>query len=238
MLKMPELPHITIERLDDGYAIVAEMSQGRKWRIERLDDGYAIVAEMSQGRKWRRGGIGEQKESYEVADDLQEMIRTEVEQGKGDVVRVLDEWQDGGDARRPRPPRVVGVGQEKTNTETNTEEDEIPAMSFRLYQKLTLRTINMALNREQRLAMLCLGLTGEAGETVDHFKKNLYHGHDLDLVKVKKELGDVLYYTAALAESLGLSLTEIAAENIEKLRIRYKDGFSFEASKVRVDVKK
>jgi NTP pyrophosphatase (non-canonical NTP hydrolase) len=215
MLKMPELPHIT---------------------IERLDDGYAIVAEMSQGRKWRRGGIGEQKESYEVADDLQEMIRTEVEQGKGDVVRVLDEWQDGGDARRPRPPRVVGVGQE--NTETNTEEDEIPAMSFRLYQKLTLRTINMALNREQRLAMLCLGLTGEAGETVDHFKKNLYHGHDLDLVKVKKELGDVLYYTAALAESLGLSLTEIAAENIEKLRIRYKDGFSFEASKVRVDVKK
>jgi NTP pyrophosphatase (non-canonical NTP hydrolase) len=93
-----------------------------------------------------------------------------------------------------------------------------------------MRSINTALNREQCLAMLCLGLTGEAGETVDHFKKHLYHSHPLDLQKVAKEFGDVLYYLSALAETLGLSMEQIAADNYRKLLARYPNGFTAERS--------
>jgi NTP pyrophosphatase (non-canonical NTP hydrolase) len=103
-------------------------------------------------------------------------------------------------------------------------------MTFDEFQKGTLRSINTALNREQRLAMLCLGLAGEAGEAVDHFKKALFHSHPLNLEKVAKEFGDVLYYLSALAETLGLSMERIAVDNYEKLVKRYPDGFSAERS--------
>ena len=103
-------------------------------------------------------------------------------------------------------------------------------MTFDEFQKGTMRSINTTLNREQRLAMLCLGLTGEAGETVDHFKKHLFHAHSLDLQKVAKEFGDVLYYLSALAETLGLSMEQIALDNYQKLLKRYPDGFTAERS--------
>lgn len=81
-----------------------------------------------------------------------------------------------------------------------------------------------------------LGLTGEAGEVADLLKKGIGHGHGVDASKVCKELGDVLWYVAALAQAHGLSLEEVAQANVEKLRARYPQGFSTEASKARVDV--
>lgn len=76
-----------------------------------------------------------------------------------------------------------------------------------------------------------LGLTGEAGEFADLMKKVHGHGHELDLEKAKKELGDVLWYLAVLADSLGLTLSEVAKANVAKLRARYPDGFTVAASK-------
>lgn len=74
------------------------------------------------------------------------------------------------------------------------------------------------------------GLCGEAGELADLFKKHLFHGHRLDLDKVKKELGDVAWYMAELCSVLGLELGDVLAANIEKLKQRYPAGFSCEAS--------
>lgn len=76
-----------------------------------------------------------------------------------------------------------------------------------------------------------LGLTGEAGEFADLMKKHHGHGHDLDRPKAAKELGDVLWYLAVLADSLGYSLDTIAQMNVEKLKARYKKGFTIEESK-------
>lgn len=83
------------------------------------------------------------------------------------------------------------------------------------------------------LAVYSLGLAGEAGETVDLLKKYLGHGHELDRLKVQKELGDVLWYLAAIATVLGIDLDHVAHVNVEKLKARYPEGFSHEASRNR-----
>lgn len=108
-------------------------------------------------------------------------------------------------------------------------------MLFKDYQDEVKRTMSKG---EFALANYCMGLTGEAGETVDMFKKYLFHGHPLDMGNVVKELGDVMWYISAIANELDLSMDEIAVCNLEKLRKRYPDGFSKSASINRIENKK
>jgi NTP pyrophosphatase (non-canonical NTP hydrolase) len=103
------------------------------------------------------------------------------------------------------------------------------------YQQLALRTAGHREDRQQVLTYTALGLTGESGEVAEMIKKAFYHGHPLEKEKLSKELGDVLWYLAVMASGLGLSLDEIAKENIEKLRARYPEGFSEERSRNRVE---
>lgn len=107
-------------------------------------------------------------------------------------------------------------------------------MNFNEYQQETLRTAGKFKNEIEELVAWTMGIAGETGEFVDGVKKTLFHGHDLNREEKAKELGDILYYVARAAEVLGYSLEEIAVINIEKLKKRYPDGFSFEASRNRV----
>ena len=79
------------------------------------------------------------------------------------------------------------------------------------------------------------GLTGEAGEVAELIKKHLYHATPLDQDALVKELGDCLWYVAAFANVLGLSLDDVAERNIEKLRRRYPEGFDTERSRNRTE---
>lgn len=100
------------------------------------------------------------------------------------------------------------------------------------YQYAALRTAHND-QSSQELAIRALGLAGESGEVVELIKKYLGHGHDFDREKLGKELGDVLWYVATLADACGLQLEDIAQKNIEKLKQRYPDGFSHDASRNR-----
>lgn len=103
-------------------------------------------------------------------------------------------------------------------------------MNMNEYQELAQRTANHELGDMPRLAVAALGLAGEAGEIADAVKKHVGHGHELDAEYVKKELGDILWYVAEMAEVFGLSLEQIAYANIAKLKKRYPEGFSEERS--------
>jgi NTP pyrophosphatase (non-canonical NTP hydrolase) len=102
-------------------------------------------------------------------------------------------------------------------------------MKFNEYQQATERTANGG-EKEKRFANFGMGIAGEAGEVCDYLKKVVFHGHELDRERLKKELGDVMWYVATLATTADLTLEEIATANIEKLKARYPEGFSSEHS--------
>jgi len=103
------------------------------------------------------------------------------------------------------------------------------------YQKLAIRTLNPSLNKKEVMINAVMGLCGESGEVSDIVKKHLFQGHELDVEKIKKELGDVLWYIAEMCEALDLELDEVMEANIEKLSKRFKDGFTVEESINRKD---
>jgi NTP pyrophosphatase (non-canonical NTP hydrolase) len=69
-----------------------------------------------------------------------------------------------------------------------------------------------------------LGLVGEAGEVAEKIKKMIRDDDGILTPErregVKKELGDVLWYIAALAREIDVTMEDIARANIEKLSSR------------------
>ncbi|TDQ39209.1 nucleoside triphosphate pyrophosphohydrolase family protein [Aureibacillus halotolerans] len=109
-------------------------------------------------------------------------------------------------------------------------------MKLNDYQNLSKRTLpGEHLSQVERVSNYAMGLSGEAGEVTDLLKKQLFHGHRLDPSALAYELGDVLHYVAGLATMHGLTLEQVATQNITKLAKRYPDGFSEEASRGRQD---
>ena len=94
-------------------------------------------------------------------------------------------------------------------------------MTFNQYQK---ETAKLNIHKKELNFILCtLGLVGEAGEVSEHVKKFYRDDRALDVDEIKKELGDVLWYTAELGRSFGLKLEDIAKANIDKLEARQKE---------------
>lgn len=77
-----------------------------------------------------------------------------------------------------------------------------------------------------------IGMCGEAGEVSELVKKYEYHGHAVDTEHLARELGDVLWYVAYMADLFGYSLGKIMVMNQEKLAKRYPDG-KFDAERSR-----
>lgn len=103
-------------------------------------------------------------------------------------------------------------------------------MEANKFQEEAMRTFNKDLPKNEALAMVSMGLAGEAGEVVDELKKVLFHKKEFNKEKVKEELSDVLWYCAALAELLETNLETIFDINTAKLRKRYPQGFDPEKS--------
>ena len=108
-------------------------------------------------------------------------------------------------------------------------------MTINEYQNLAMRTLNPALDRKDVLINSVMGLCGESGEAIDIVKKWLAQGHDLDKATLAKELGDIAWYLAEAATALEMPLDDIFSANIDKLRRRFPEGFSEEASRSRAD---
>lgn len=103
-------------------------------------------------------------------------------------------------------------------------------MTTNEYQKAALRTSDRRLTSMQQLTEGLMGLNGEAGECVDILKKHLFQGHELDKEHIAKELGDVAWYLAVSAYSIGYDLETIFQMNVDKLKARYPEGFDTKRS--------
>lgn len=93
-------------------------------------------------------------------------------------------------------------------------------MNINTYQEEASKT---AIYKD-KLIYPTLGLCGEAGEMANKVKKILRDNNGQISEEVKQnliaELGDVLWYVAAIATDLGADLNSVAAENIAKLNSR------------------
>lgn len=70
-----------------------------------------------------------------------------------------------------------------------------------------------------------IGVSTEAGELLDALKKRLMYGKELDLVNIKEEIGDVLWYCAIMLDEMGVSFEDAMSTNIAKLKLRYPEKF-------------
>ena len=103
-------------------------------------------------------------------------------------------------------------------------------MDINEYQKLAMTTLNPKLSEKDILINGVMGLCGESGEAIDIVKKHLAQGHELDKEHLAKELGDIAWYLAEAATALDMDLEDILKANIEKLKLRYPDGFDYKKS--------
>lgn len=97
------------------------------------------------------------------------------------------------------------------------------------YQQNALRTLSDkyhigAINPD--LMHAAIGLATESGELLDAIKKCVFYGKPLDVVNVKEELGDLLWYLAVACHATGTTIDEVGALNIAKLKARYPDRFT------------
>lgn len=107
-------------------------------------------------------------------------------------------------------------------------------MEIKEYQELSTRTM-----REGSFLMkslnCALGMSGEVGEVIDMIKKSTFQGHELNKPDLVEELGDVMFYVCNLATIYHIDMSKVLQCNVDKLRIRFPEGFSEEASKQRAD---
>jgi NTP pyrophosphatase (non-canonical NTP hydrolase) len=99
-------------------------------------------------------------------------------------------------------------------------------LTFKEYQVNAERTAIYPLKRGRTYTTL--GLASEAGEVAGVWKKIIRDKNgaleEKDVEKIKKELGDVLWYVAMVSKEFGLDMEEVALANNEKLLSRLKRG--------------
>lgn len=100
-------------------------------------------------------------------------------------------------------------------------------MDFAAYQ--TAARVTAVYPEDARVIYPALGLANEAGEVLGKIKKIIRDkggdfGDPDSCHAIQRELGDVLWYIAALCSDLELDMQDVAQENISKLDDRAKRG--------------
>lgn len=99
-------------------------------------------------------------------------------------------------------------------------------MTLNEYQQKALETA--VYPKEYKIVYPALGLTGEAGEVSDKIKKIIRDNNceitDDKKREIAKELGDVLWYIATLANDIDYKLEDVAQMNYDKLHSRQLRG--------------
>lgn len=82
------------------------------------------------------------------------------------------------------------------------------------------------------------GISSEGGEIMEIVKKMIWQGKPLDeenRFHLKREAGDLMFYSMVMCIALGYTAEEIIDENVAKLEGRYKEGFTVEESENRAE---
>lgn len=97
-------------------------------------------------------------------------------------------------------------------------------MDFAAFQRAARETSQLRLGGPQGAIAPMLGLASETGSILNVYKKYLRDGIDVAANRefLREELGDLLWYVAAVATVCDLDLEEIAEANLSRTRDRYQ----------------
>ncbi len=100
-------------------------------------------------------------------------------------------------------------------------------MHFADYQTQANTTDQMPLTHEDIKALMLplLGLAGETGSLLTHYKRYLRDGEGYGFFRqrISEELGDILWNVANIATKTNLNLEEVAERNLAKIRDRWME---------------
>lgn len=100
-------------------------------------------------------------------------------------------------------------------------------MTLKDYQTKCLRTFNKKDLLTDMLHM-SLGMVTEASEIADVMKKHIAYGREIDIVNIKEELGDLLWFIMGMCETINLDVEDVMQTNINKLAVRYPEKYTDE----------
>lgn len=104
---------------------------------------------------------------------------------------------------------------------SNNEERNSMPLSLNDYQVDAMEVRLPSANETYAL----YGMVGEIGELFSHLAKAIRDGRKAEHeLLIKKELGDVLWFVAAVAADNGYTLEDIAQSNLVKLYTRKEKG--------------
>ena len=83
-------------------------------------------------------------------------------------------------------------------------------MEFKDYQNKIYRAIPDHESQKDEILHWAIGLSEECGEVMSVLKHHYYGGEDFNREELIKEIGDVLWYTAALCTAAGVNMDSIA----------------------------
>ena len=78
--------------------------------------------------------------------------------------------------------------------------------------------------RPDDLAIMTLGLCGEAGEVSEPIKKQIRGSKPVDVDALALELGDVVHYACAIADHFDINMEDVLSKNVAKLEARAAAG--------------
>jgi NTP pyrophosphatase (non-canonical NTP hydrolase) len=91
---------------------------------------------------------------------------------------------------------------------------------------LDITPVGISIKDGRRLIHGLIGSATEAGEKLEAILKAIDDTTELDLPNVLEEVGDGLWYDAAVMRVAGKTFEDVQGVNIAKLQTRFPDGFS------------
>jgi NTP pyrophosphatase (non-canonical NTP hydrolase) len=113
---------------------------------------------------------------------------------------------------------IIGQSDQKSNKEARVE--------FCDYQRRARETNQRPGKNLEDMTVHLLGLAGEVGSVASSYKKYIRDGaaDTTFKLRLREEIGDVLWYIATITDRLGLNLNEVAMANLDKTRGRWLQG--------------
>lgn len=100
------------------------------------------------------------------------------------------------------------------------------SITMREYQTAALRTAKDMGSLQQNLIHAALGITSEGGRITGLVQGACVYGKEVNIAALMEEAGDVLWFLSLLAQCIGVTLEDVAKENIRKLKLRFPQGYS------------